>query len=115
MQLLTLAADNQIDMSSVLPALSTVGSLGFAVWYAYYTTTFSLPKMAESHRQERTEMQVRFDSLLREKMTEREALINRFDNDLRLLQAEMKSQREALIAKNKANRVVKHDDDGSDG
>ena len=91
MQLLTLAAD--VDASSVLPAVSTLGSLGFAVWYAWYTTTVSLPKMQDGHRQERTEMQTRFDTALHDMLAE---------------------LREMRLAKTKAIiKTVK--DDGSDG
>ena len=68
MHLLTLAAE--LDASSVLPAISTVGSLGFAVWYAYFVTTSVLPKLSESHRQERTEMQTRFDAIVHDFLTE---------------------------------------------
>lgn len=58
------------DPSTILPALSTVGSLGFAVWYAWYTTTVSIPKLLEAHRQERLEMQVRFDATVHELLNE---------------------------------------------
>jgi hypothetical protein len=74
--LLTLAAEaassssTAIDPSSILPALSTLGSLGFAVWYAWYTTTVSIPKLLDVHRQERLEMQVRFDACVHELLTE---------------------------------------------
>lgn len=50
-----------VDPSAVLPAVSTVGSLGFAVWYAWYTTTSVIPKLLDAHRQERQEMEVRHD------------------------------------------------------
>lgn len=62
--LLTLAAEtaNQLDIAPMLPAISTIGSMGFAVWYAWYITTVAIPKLLDSHKQERTEMQARFDA-----------------------------------------------------
>ena len=59
-----------MDPSAILPAVSTVGSLGFAVWYAWYTTTVSIPKLLEAHRQERLEMQTRFDATVMQLLTE---------------------------------------------
>jgi hypothetical protein len=46
--LLILAAEAAADVSSYLPAVSTLGSLGFAVWYAYYTTTVAIPKLLDA-------------------------------------------------------------------
>lgn len=59
-----------IDPSSILPALSTVGSFGFAVWYAWYTTTVSIPKLLEAHRLERLEMQSRYDATIHDLLTD---------------------------------------------
>ena len=58
------------DISEYLPAVSTLGSLGFAVWYAYYTTTVAIPKLLEAHRTERLELQERFDAALHELLVE---------------------------------------------
>lgn len=68
--LLILAAEAAADVSGYLPAVSTLGSLGFAVWYAYYTTTVAIPKLLEAHRAERLELQQRFDSALHELLAE---------------------------------------------
>lgn len=77
LQCLILAVDGsvppaavQFDGSSIMPALSMVGSLGFAVWYAWYTTTVSIPKLLEGHRVERLEMQTRFDATVHELLDE---------------------------------------------
>lgn len=83
LQLLIAAADAGSQIEDYLPALSTVGSLGFAVWYAWYTTTVLIPRMLDAHRAERTEMQ------------------NRFDLQLRALVDEMRSQREYFIGMQK--------------
>lgn len=53
-----------LDPASLLPALSTVSSIGFALWYSYYNVTSVIPKMLADHRAERTEMQERFDQAL---------------------------------------------------
>lgn len=41
---------NPADLTAPLSALS---SIGFAVWYSWYVTTVAMPKMLESHREER--------------------------------------------------------------
>lgn len=76
--LLNLAAETITDASGYLPAISTVGSLGFAVWYAYYTTTVAIPKLLEAHRAERLEMQQRFDAALHELLAEMKDQRNQF-------------------------------------
>ena len=70
LSLLIIAADAGADATAWLPAVSAIGSLGFAVWYAYYTTTVAIPKLLESHRVERTEMQARFDGIMDKLVTE---------------------------------------------
>jgi len=64
------ASASLLDPGSLLPAVSAMGSLGFAVWYAYYTTTVVIPKLLEAHRAERQEMQIRFDNRLQQLLTE---------------------------------------------
>ena len=39
-----------LDVSAITPALSAIGSLGFAIWFAYYTTTVTLPNQQKEHR-----------------------------------------------------------------
>ncbi len=52
MLMLLLAADPvAFDMASVAPMLSTLGSLGFAVWFGWYVTTRMIPDMQREHRQ----------------------------------------------------------------
>lgn len=52
LRLLTLAADvaPTIDPSTILPAMSTLCSLGFAVWYAWHVTTKAMPDQQKEHR-----------------------------------------------------------------
>lgn len=84
--LLTIAAD-AVDSGSILPMVSMIGSLGFAVWYAWYVTTVAIPKLMDNHRAEREEMQKRFDQLLLDLRTD-------FNNDLHAQLVEMKEQRQ---------------------
>lgn len=49
------------DPNSLAAPLSSLGSIGFAVWYAWYQTTVTIPNMLKEHREERTLMQQRFD------------------------------------------------------
>lgn len=71
-----------VDISAIMPAVSNLGALGFAVWYAYYTTTVAIPKLIADHRAERTEMQTRFDGtnarLIEEMKQTREFYASRF-------------------------------------
>ncbi|MBS0207089.1 MAG: hypothetical protein JSS49_29790 [Planctomycetes bacterium] len=84
LRLFILATDSAIppplsfDPSTLLPAVSTVGSLGFAVWYAYYTTTAVIPKLLEAHRAERLEMQTRFDAQIEQLLAEMKEQRNEF-------------------------------------
>lgn len=43
-------AVSTIDSSAILPAISTIGSLSFAVWYAWFVTTKSMPDQQREHR-----------------------------------------------------------------
>lgn len=63
-------AAGPFDPSTLLPTVSALGSLGFAVWYAYYTTTVMIPKLLEAHRTERQELQMRFDARLQQLLAE---------------------------------------------
>ena len=43
----------ETDIASVTPVLSAIGSLGFAIWFAWHTVTVTLPVMQKEHREER--------------------------------------------------------------
>lgn len=53
-----------IDPVAILPALSTISSVGFAIWYSWYVTTVAFPRREAESRAEREEMQRRFDACL---------------------------------------------------
>ncbi len=38
-------------VESVMPAISSVSSLGFAIWFAWYTATHTIPKQQQEHRE----------------------------------------------------------------
>lgn len=42
--------------ADIAPALSTVGSIGFAVWYAVHVTTKTIPDLLAAHKAERAEL-----------------------------------------------------------
>lgn len=88
--LLMLAAD-VTETASILPVVSMVGSLGFAVWYAWYVTTVAIPKLMADHRAEREEVQKRFDQNVIDLRTD-------FNNNLHALLTEMKEQRAQFTA-----------------
>lgn len=44
------AATTQV-VESVMPAISSVSSLGFAIWFAWYTATHTIPKQQQEHRE----------------------------------------------------------------
>lgn len=39
-----------LSIDSLAQVVSSLGSVGFAVWYAWHTTTVTLPKRDEEHR-----------------------------------------------------------------
>lgn len=41
-----------MTVADVMPAISSVGSLGFAIWFAYYTTTTTLPTQQKQHQEQ---------------------------------------------------------------
>jgi len=67
--LLLAEAVTQIDFSSVTPIVSAIGSLGFAIWFAYYTTTTTLPNQQKEHREAIKELSVNFTNALQESKT----------------------------------------------
>lgn len=54
--MLLLAAETAIGIADITPVVSAVGSLGFAIWFAYYTTTTTLPNQQKEHRDQIKEL-----------------------------------------------------------
>lgn len=38
-----------MDSTAITQIVSQIGSIGFAVWYAWWTTTHTIPHMSEKH------------------------------------------------------------------
>ena len=66
-----------IDMAAATPFVASISSLGFAIWFAYYTVSVTLPIQQKEHREEREQ--------IRQQLLE---VITR-------LETEMRSQRES--------------------
>lgn len=59
-----------LDASSIMPSIASVTSLGFAIWFAYYTTTVTLPNQQKEHREERDKTQTLFTASLKDVLDE---------------------------------------------
>lgn len=77
-----------IDIANIA---STVGSIGFAVWYAWHTTTKTIPDMQDSHRKERSETQARYDALTQALLVELKAEREQYDASLKETRAQFSS------------------------
>lgn len=67
----TILADaSALDVSAMTPALSAIGSLGFAIWFAYYTTTKTLPDQQKEHREAIKELNETHANTIKELVTE---------------------------------------------
>ena len=44
------AAVAGVTLTDVTPIISSIGSLGFAIWFAYYTATTLIPNQQKEHR-----------------------------------------------------------------
>lgn len=52
MTITLLIADASVLMpSDALSVVSAIGSLGFAIWFAYHTTTVTLPRQQQENRE----------------------------------------------------------------
>ena len=49
-------AESAIGLPDLTPVVSAIGSLGFAIWFAYYTTTTTLPNQQKEHRDQIREL-----------------------------------------------------------
>lgn len=56
LMLLIAEGNASFGVTDIAPAISSLGSIGFAVWYAWYTTTKSIPDLLASHKVERGEL-----------------------------------------------------------
>lgn len=60
--------ESHLDVGEWAKVVTSLSSIGFAVWYAWYTTTRSIPRMQEIHDKRLIQMQTdhdkRIDKLL---------------------------------------------------
>jgi hypothetical protein len=84
-----LADTTAMDVSAITPALSAIGSLGFAIWFAYYTTTKTLPEQQKEHRDAIKELTETHSGTIKE-LTETHA------GTIKEMMAEMRSGRESF-------------------
>ena len=79
--MLTILADGQagINIDSILPALSSMSSIGFSIWLSYYTTTTTIPNMQKQHMEERKSAHDAFQQSLKELVDELKQTRSDFD------------------------------------
>jgi hypothetical protein len=72
-----LAEAGGLDVTSITPVVSALGSVGFAIWFGWYVITKTIPDQQKEHRDQITELTERFDgitkSLLEEMRANRDA------------------------------------------
>ncbi len=75
-------ASPMADPSAWMPAISSVTSLGFAIWFSWYTTTKTIPDLLKDHRGEREgiieemkQQREAFESALRELANQRRGAV----------------------------------------
>lgn len=58
------------------PVVSVAGSLGFSVWFGWYTTTKTLPEMRRDHTQTLKELTISFTNELRDEREKHAAALS---------------------------------------
>jgi hypothetical protein len=80
--MMSLLLSQGVDIAGTMPILSQIGSVGFCVWFAWYTTTIALPAKDKQHREEREAAELRYQTeraqFVKDVREEREATILRF-------------------------------------
>lgn len=74
-----LLADAGIGLTDVTPVVSAIGSLGFAIWFAYYTTTTTLPNQQKEHRDQIRELAETHSNTIKEIVGELRASREAYD------------------------------------
>jgi len=66
-----LAADAvAFDVASITPAISAIGSVGFAVWHSWFVTTKTIPTQQAEHREAIKELTQTYSQTTRELVNE---------------------------------------------
>lgn len=63
-------AEAAIGLTDFTPVVSAIGSLGFAIWFAYYTTTTTLPNQQKEHRDQIRELSETHANTIKELVAE---------------------------------------------
>lgn len=79
--------------------LSTIGSIGFAVWYAWHTTTKTIPDMQASHKAERLEAHSRYDAAMQLLLEELKAEREQHADELKELRLQFSSDLRAALGR----------------
>lgn len=77
--MLLLAADAGFTVETLMPAISSVSSLGFAIWFAYHTVTVSMPKQQSEHREEMRDLTTTHAATIRDLVDEMKQSRDAFD------------------------------------
>jgi hypothetical protein len=86
--MLTIA--DAVTITDAMPAVSAVGSLGFAIWFAWYTTTTAIPRQQQEHRQQIKELSDTHARTISELVAELRAGRESFDRWKQLRLAELR-------------------------
>lgn len=73
------AAANAFDVSSITQVISAIGSMGFAIWFAHHTTTVTLPKQQQEHREALRDQDKTHAETIKELVTEMRASREAYD------------------------------------
>lgn len=68
--MLLILADAGVSLTDAMPAISAVGSLGFAIWFAWYTTTTTIPNQQKEHREAIDRLTMTHSETIKEIVTE---------------------------------------------
>lgn len=70
---------NITDISNLTPLIQSISSVGFCVWYAWYTITVVIPTMQKEHREERATIRAELLKMLDDMIGEMKASREAFD------------------------------------
>ena len=78
-----------MDQVSITQVITQISSIGFAVWYAWHTTTITIPRLVQANEENTKALTARYDAMLRE-------LIADFRSDIRDERVTSERLREAI-------------------
>lgn len=90
-----LIAEAGIDINGLAPAVSAILSIGFATWFAYYTTTTTIPTQQKEHREAIKELSTIHAEAIEKMVLELKEKRESYTQTIKEIVAEMKSERES--------------------